>query len=335
MPRSPALTSTTLFDAMRTLAVVIIACLFIFLHLDASGIEIPAPIQKILSDNCQGCHDDQTQNGGLDLSALVKEFRPRKDAQIWESVEVAIAQGKMPPPDEGKLSEVEVSKIVDWFSHQFVFYDGVQHPGPIRPRKLTREELQNSLEDLLSVELRPEVTNSRLHVIPETIIEKFFAAGVIGDSGFSNDAEGLAKETIEFQTYVRCFSLVLSLMDQNQRALQHFFQTKSPPQTLTIAQSAQIIQDFGEAAFRRELSGAEISAFQGVFEKLRHSKSDYGAIKSSFLAILLSPDFLYRFETAPRQTIEPLSNRELAIRLSYFLWSAPPDAELIERVQAG
>ena len=320
---------------MRTLVAVFIAFSFCVFHPTVFGTEIPGFIQKILSDNCQECHDDQAQNGALNLSRLVKEFRPRKDIRIWEIVEAAIAQGKMPPPDEGKLSAVDVTEMSSWFSRQFIFDGGVQHPGPTRPRKLTREELQNSLEDLLYVDLRPEVTNSRLHVIPETIIEKFFTAGIIGDSGFSNDAEGSAKETIEIQTYVRCFSLVLSLMDHNQEALQHFFHSKTPPQKLTTEQASQIIQEFGDAAFRRELSSEEVSAFKRVFEKMRQSKSDYGAIKSSFLAILLSPEFLYRFEKAPSQKIEPLTNRELAIRLSYFLWSAPPDAELLERVQAG
>ena len=48
-------------------------------------------------------------------------------------------------------------------------------------------------------------------------------------------------------------------------------------------------------------------------------------------AMLLSPDFLYRLELDPvPDAVEarPLTDWELAARLSYFLWSAPPDAEL-------
>ena len=45
--------------------------------------------------------------------------------------------------------------------------------------------------------------------------------------------------------------------------------------------------------------------------------------------VLASPGFLFLQEEAPsEQTQEPLTNRELAVRLSYYLWSAPPDNEL-------
>ena len=41
---------------------------------------------------------------------------------------------------------------------------GIERAGLNRPRRLTREELQNTLEDILHVDIRQTVTNSRLHV---------------------------------------------------------------------------------------------------------------------------------------------------------------------------
>ncbi len=55
-------------------------------------------------------------------------------------------------------------------------------------------------------------------------------------------------------------------------------------------------------------------------------------------ATLLSPDFLYRLELdpAPEQTTpRALTDWELAARLSYFLWSAPPDQALRDAAEAG
>ena len=43
--------------------------------------------------------------------------------------------------------------------------------------------------------------------------------------------------------------------------------------------------------------------------------------------VLTSPAFLYRGEQA-REKTSPVSNGELATRLSYFLWSSAPDDEL-------
>ena len=45
------------------------------------------------------------------------------------------------------------------------------------------------------------------------------------------------------------------------------------------------------------------------------------------LGVLMAPSFLFRFEDPSEDQI-PVTSEELAVRLSYFLWSAPPDAEL-------
>jgi hypothetical protein len=52
--------------------------------------------------------------------------------------------------------------------------------------------------------------------------------------------------------------------------------------------------------------------------------------------VLVSPAFLFRIETAPPGTAPgPVSDWELATRLSYFLWSSPPDEELRRLAAAG
>jgi hypothetical protein len=56
-------------------------------------------------------------------------------------------------------------------------------------------------------------------------------------------------------------------------------------------------------------------------------------VRTALEAILASPDFVFRFERAP-ETVKPgesyrLSDVDLASRLSFFLWSAPPDQILL------
>ncbi len=60
------------------------------------------------------------------------------------------------------------------------------------------------------------------------------------------------------------------------------------------------------------------------------------AMRESIVAVLMSPDFLYRIDllkTAPGA--HSLTDYELASRLSYFLWSSMPDDELISEAAAG
>ncbi|HSJ00931.1 MAG TPA: DUF1592 domain-containing protein, partial [Verrucomicrobium sp.] len=52
------------------------------------------------------------------------------------------------------------------------------------------------------------------------------------------------------------------------------------------------------------------------------------ALKEALSVVLASPNFLYLSEPAPDDKRRPLTDAELATRLSYFLWSAPPDATL-------
>jgi hypothetical protein len=54
------------------------------------------------------------------------------------------------------------------------------------------------------------------------------------------------------------------------------------------------------------------------------------AIRTPLSVILASPGFLYLYEPSDEAQRRQLNDRELAVRLSYFLWSGPPDAELLQ-----
>lgn len=59
------------------------------------------------------------------------------------------------------------------------------------------------------------------------------------------------------------------------------------------------------------------------------------ALKETLSVVLSSPMFLYLAEPSDDDQRRPLTSAELAVRLSYFLWGAPPDATLREIAQRG
>jgi hypothetical protein len=73
----------------------------------------------------------------------------------------------------------------------------------------------------------------------------------------------------------------------------------------------------------------------------RHAKLVHGgtsprqALEHCLSLVLASPSFLYLAEPAREGSRRPLSGPELASRLSYFLWSSPPDGALLAAAQAG
>ena len=95
-----------------------------------------------------------------------------------------------------------------------------------------------------------------------------------------------------------------------------------------------IVTSFAGKAFRRPATQAEVNQFLGYVTLARkHGDSLEEGIATALQAVLVSPSFLYRMERdpAPRpgRTSAPISGFELASRLSYFLWSSMPDAELL------
>ena len=91
-----------------------------------------------------------------------------------------------------------------------------------------------------------------------------------------------------------------------------------------------IIKGFAKRAFRTKLPSEEfVDRLMGLF----HSQIQMGvrpreAIKEPLSIVLASPGFLYLNEPNFGQERRQLSDQELAVRLSYFLWSSPPDDEL-------
>ncbi len=95
---------------------------------------------------------------------------------------------------------------------------------------------------------------------------------------------------------------------------------------------------FAAKAWRRDLSAAEKDSLRSFYVNLRETqKLDHeSAIESTLARVLVSPAFLYRLEQQPQvSTVKALSGMELASRLSYFLWSTAPDAELTRAARAG
>jgi hypothetical protein len=95
---------------------------------------------------------------------------------------------------------------------------------------------------------------------------------------------------------------------------------------------------FAERAYRRPLSAREKDDLLAFYHKLR-GQDDLGheeALRDTLASVLLAPQFLYRIDqAAPGPAAKPLSDTALASRLSYFLWSSMPDAELLDHAAAG
>jgi hypothetical protein len=95
---------------------------------------------------------------------------------------------------------------------------------------------------------------------------------------------------------------------------------------------------FAAKAYRRTLSLDERDDLLAFYHSLRAQDKlgHEAALQDSIVSVLMSPHFCYRLDLLASETERrPLSDQELASRLSYFLWSSMPDARLLARAATG
>ncbi len=99
----------------------------------------------------------------------------------------------------------------------------------------------------------------------------------------------------------------------------------------------QAVLDLADRAWRRPVSESERVQLTKLYQRLREQELSHDAAIRMLLArVFVTSAFLYRGEHAqPGSAATPVSNFELANRLSYFLWSSLPDAELRDAATSG
>ncbi len=100
----------------------------------------------------------------------------------------------------------------------------------------------------------------------------------------------------------------------------------------------EALLDFAARAYRRPLSAADRADLLSFYREARerYGLDHEGAIRECIVLILTSPKFSYRVDLVEAGVgIQPLSDFDLASRLSYFLWSSMPDQELLRHAAAG
>ncbi len=98
----------------------------------------------------------------------------------------------------------------------------------------------------------------------------------------------------------------------------------------------EVIRRFANRAFRGAEANPEyLEKLYARYEAQRaEGKSETEALIQPLSIILSSPNFLY-FSESNEDEKKNLSDYELAVRLSYFLWSSPPDKELLALAKDG
>ena len=111
---------------------------------------------------------------------------------------------------------------------------------------------------------------------------------------------------------------------------------RNQPVERTDEEAKALITSFAREAFRRgEIDPDFLQKLHDLYEQGRESGlAAEKALIDPLAVVLASPGFLYLSEAEEAGVkYMPLTQRELAVRLSYFLWSAPPDEALYQAAE--
>lgn len=117
----------------------------------------------------------------------------------------------------------------------------------------------------------------------------------------------------------------------------HFVKTfgHEKPQELNSSYFYPRLKKFVSEAFKRNVEDFELKKYMELFnEKFTASGDFWLSARIALKAVLMTPEFLYINDLRDNTKTE-LSARELATRLSYFLWGTIPDKELLELANNG
>jgi len=101
----------------------------------------------------------------------------------------------------------------------------------------------------------------------------------------------------------------------------------------------RIVRNVATGAFRRPATAADVDSLMEFYRQGRHEKDFELGVETALARVLASPQFIYRIEQQPAnvaagQTYR-VSDLDLASRLSFFLWSSPPDDALVKVAEQG
>ena len=100
-----------------------------------------------------------------------------------------------------------------------------------------------------------------------------------------------------------------------------------------------ILSALARRAYRRPVTEADVETLLEFYAEGRAADSFDAGVQAAVERILVDPEFLFRIETDPAEVppgrTYPISDLELASRVSFFLWSSIPDDELLDIAARG
>lgn len=318
------------------------------LMLAADSVSYETDIRPLLAKRCISCHNTNMPKANVNIDNYKEQARVIADGQFWLKVLDQIKNRTMPPKAEPPLTDDEYHLLVSRIDTLLQKSLKQKNPGHVVIRRLSHAEYHYTILDLLGVDF--DARNA-------------FPSDGSGGGGFDNQGRALFFTPLKLERYYDAADKILSDVSADPakwsrivhysyhpsafQKITNWFRSwfvKSSDAFYSPGQAAeQVIYPFASKAFRRFLKDDDKAVLLKLFDQVYDQKSEIKnpqrfneSILVVLKAILVSPNFLYKIEEEPeKEGAYPLSDFEVANRLSYFLWSTMPDQELFDLAYKG
>ena len=305
-------------------------------------------VRPLLSVKCFECHNTNSPKGDVNLDNYKEQARVIEDGQFWLKVLDQIKTRAMPPKTEPPLSTAHYQKLVDGINSILQSSLQKKSPGHVVIRRLSHSEYHYTVLDLIQIDFDAR---------------NYFPSDGSGGGGFDNQGGALFFTPLKLERYYDASNAIIDsayadlklwrnlvpddykqtwwqrLANWTKSLFSDDYEEINSPEVA----AGKVIFPFATKAYRRFLKENEKEKLLGMFkavydqtDSLDNPRRFNESVAQAYKTILVSPYFLYRVEEEPEMAGSyPLSNFEVATRLSYFLWSSMPDQELFNLAYLG
>jgi mono/diheme cytochrome c family protein len=289
----------------------------------AQDADFGGTVTSFLGRYCISCHGGAKPKGSLALDVYrdEKSFR-QADATVWRKVVGNLRSGEMPPAKRRlRPTPAEVEAITAGLEARLLASSGKKDPGRVTLRRLNCVEYNNTIRDLVGVDFQPADD---------------FPADDVG-YGFDNIGDVLSMPPILLEKYLSAADRIVAAAFRNPDTRKRIIICQPTKETEATC-IRKIVEAFAARAYRRPLASEEVDRLARLTAVARENGDGFEAgIQVALKAVLVSPHFLFRVELDNKPSdpnaVHPVTDYELASRLSYFLWSSMPDDELFARAR--